>query len=275
MKHFLAYHQQIGVKHMKLIHFRCGAAILVGLLAAVLFAGLAPLPALAAERNAASQAEQEPAPVEPAGRSIYAGATRGVALPMTMHEQWNNAALGQSADLWEEMDRGNLTGSMAGFAPAILSARLAVELEQNEESADVRTIMSPGFKAGKYTVAAFDAEAADSRIAFHSTFLNLLLRHASGRVHPYIGIGPGVTRSAIAFNEPALTNEGLGFVESGETTRYSYQLLAGIDFSVTERVTIGLGYKFFAVNPTFEWANGSHSAYDPRTHSLVLNLKFN
>ena len=28
-------------------------------------------------------------------------------------------------------------------------------------------------------------------------------------------------------------------------------------------------------SPVFAWANGSHSGYDPRTRSLVFNVKFN
>lgn len=260
---------------MKLARFRCAAALLVALLAAVWFMAFAPTPAQAAGRFAVAQAGQEPAPANPIGRSLYAGRTRGVVLPMTMHEQWSFAATGQSADLWEDMEWGSLAGSMAGFAPALFGPHMVIEAEQNEQSAAVGTIRSPGFEAGKYIVAPFDAKAADSSIAFQSTFLNLILRHASGKVHPYIGVGPGLTRSSIDFNEPSLTNEGLGFEESGETTGPSYQLLAGVDFNVTEHLTIGLGYKYFAVNPVFAWANGSHSGYDPRTRSLVFNVKFN
>jgi opacity protein-like surface antigen len=250
--------------------------VAAGLLGALSFA-FAPQPAAAAAPPILTQTEPQPPAPQPGtsgGVAMYGGTTLGFTLPMTMHEQWSNPALGQSADLWEEVSRGRLTGIVSGFTPALLDGALAVELEQTKQAADVLTIRSPGFAAGKYTVAAFDAAAQDSSITFQSSFANVIFRLGSGQVQPYVGVGPGTTRSSINFNEPTLTNEGLGFVEAGETTGPSYQVVAGINLRLTARMTVGVDYRYFAVNPVFTWANGTQSTYDPRTQAWVFQVKY-
>ena len=236
-----------------------------------------PRPAAAANLMQETPATPEPAPVTPAdpaghSRSPYTGTVRGFVVSNPMHEQWSFPATGQTADVYEEMQYGALRGSRAGFLPVAFNHSLALEVENSRQSAAISTISSPGFTVGKQTVAAFTTEAEDSSIAFQSTFFNILLRPAEGPIRPYLGVGPGLTRSIIDFNEESVTSEGFGFTEGGEVSGFSYQLLAGVELDVTARLSVGIGYRYFAANPTFTWANTSQSTYDPRTHNFVFTV---
>ena len=206
-------------------------------------------------------------------KQFYAGVTGGYVMPRNLHENWNNTAHTQSADLTHEMRNGFLAGIKIGYIPKALKKILAAELEYNYQKADVNRITTPGFTAFTVTIPAFSNLANNSGTSFHSIFLNVMARYAEGIVHPYIGIGPGVTLSTISFNEPDLT-AGYGFVETGEATNVSYQILGGVDFDISTNISIGGGYKYFATAPAITWANGTHSHYDPSSHNFVFHVKY-
>ena len=249
------------------------------LLAVLLIALCRPQPAAASDLPQDAPLTPKPAPAAPvdpaapaSGRSPYTGTVRGLVVSNPMHEQWSFPATGQRADVYEEMAYGSLTGNRAGILPLASNRVVALEVENSRQSAAIATISSPGFTVGKQAVAAFTTEAEDSSIAFQSTLFNILLRFPEGRIRPYLGVGPGLTRSIIDFNEESVTSEGFGFTEGGEVSGFSYQLLAGVELDVTDRLSVGIGYRYFAANPTFTWANTSQSTYDPRTHNFVFTV---
>jgi opacity protein-like surface antigen len=201
-------------------------------------------------------------------QQFYAGATAGFANPNELHETWHNIYKPQTADLSYEMSNGFLAGAKFGFVPAALNRILAVELEYNYSKIEFSTLMTPGFVAGDSTITGFGQDMNDSHTTFHSVSLNIIARYPEGKAHPYIGFGPGMTYTEISFNEPDL------FGESGNDTGFSYQVIFGADFDITSKITLGLAYKYFEVNPVQTWANGTHSHYDPRLHNYVLDVKY-
>ncbi len=206
-------------------------------------------------------------------QSFYVGVSGGLVMPMDMLEEWSWEELGQSADLKEKMKNGFMLGLKLGFRPEALKI-LAIEVEYTYQRAEFDKIMSPGFNAGPYIVDGFYSDANDSYMTFNSLFLNIIARYPEGRMHPYVGIGPGMTRAYVSFNEPNLTTEGFGFQESGDDDIFCYQIIAGVDYDVDASFSIGAGYKYFAAKPTITWANGTQSDYDPVTHSFVLDVKY-
>jgi hypothetical protein len=261
-------------------------AVAIALLGAVFWNLSVPLPAAAAGRVTTMQAEPEPTPISApdsasesaAGqadreRMAYLGVMRGYVMPNPMHEMWSYAATGQTADLLEEMERGSLTGGQTGFLPAQFGKFVALEVEQTQQQADVRTIMSPGFQVGAQNISGFYTEAEDSDVLFQPTMFNILARYPEGRVHPYIGLGVGISRSTISFNEETVTNEGFGFAESGTTMAMAFHVLFGFDYEITPHLAVGLGYRHFTVNPVFGWANGSQSEYEVKIHNVVVTTK--
>ena len=207
-------------------------------------------------------------------RPFYAGVMGGYVMPMNMLEEWRWEARGQTADLKEEMKNGFVLGVKAGYVPSALKRMLAVELEYAYQRAEFDKIMSPGFEAGPQTIAGFYSQTTDSSIEFQSLFLNFIARYPEGKTHPYLGVGPGVTRVSVSFNEPSLTQEGFGFEESGKDTTFCCQILAGVDFDVSEHIMLGLGYRYFIAKPTMTWANGTSSDYDPVSHNFIVEMKY-
>ena len=207
-------------------------------------------------------------------RPFYIGIIGGYTMPQDMLEEWSWEARGQTADLKEEINNGIIVGAKFGYVPAALNRIMAVELEYSYQFAKFDKIMSPGFQAGPESISGFYAKATDSSIEFQSFFFNILVRYPSGKVHPYAGIGPGVTRSSVSFNEANLTTEGFGFEESGEDTTFCYQILAGVDFDLSGHISLGAGYRYFAAEPSMTWANGTSSDYDPISHNFVLDVKY-
>jgi opacity protein-like surface antigen len=202
------------------------------------------------------------------GKQFYGGVTAGFVMPNDLHETWHNTRLSQTADLSYEMNNGFLVGAKFGYVPSALSQFLAVELEYNYQKSTFSTLMTSGFVAGDTTIVGFGQIMNDSYIAFHAFALNIMARYPEGKAHPYIGFGPGMTYTAISFNEPDL------FGESGNDTGFSYQIVFGFDFDISSKISLGLAYKYFEVNPIQTWANGTHSHYDPRLHNYVFDVKY-
>jgi opacity protein-like surface antigen len=86
---------------------------------------------------------------------------------------------------------------------------------------------------------------------------------------PYAGAGVGAAR--IETNN--LTISGQPF-SSGSDVVFAYQLLAGLDFALSEHVTLDLGYRFFGtVAPTFTETGGQKYTMDYYSHNVVLGLR--
>ncbi|MEI7980982.1 MAG: outer membrane beta-barrel protein, partial [Bacteroidota bacterium] len=201
-------------------------------------------------------------------KQFYVGVTGGLVMPRVLHENWNNKTGTQTALLVEELNNGFLVGGKVGCTPKALGKILSVEFEYNYQRAGFNRLTTGGFFAGDSAIAGFTYNCNNSSINFNSLFLNILARYPVGIVHPYIGIGPGFTHTSISFNEPGL------FVESSNHSDFSWQALAGVDFDVTPRLSMGGGYKYFSVKTTMTWANGTNSKYDPSSNNFFMDLKF-
>ena len=206
--------------------------------------------------------------------SFYAKLPGGLVMPAEMLEEWRWEEKKQSADLKEEMKNGYLIGLKLGYQPPLFNQILALEIEYSYQRADFYKIMSPGFNAGPFAVDGFYSEAKNSYMTFNSIFLNLIARYPEGSMHPYIGVGPGMTRMFVSFSESNLTKEGFGFNEVGDDDTFCYQIVAGVDYDLNPSISIGAGYKYFAAKPTMTWKNGTKSDYDPVTNSFVIDVKY-
>jgi opacity protein-like surface antigen len=202
-------------------------------------------------------------------KQFYAGVTGGLVMMRNLHENWNNIAHTQSADLVYDMNNGFLVGAKFGYMPKALRKILVTEIEYTFQKATIGKATSAGFIAGTDTIHGFSTNKLNNSGTYsHSVFLNFMVRYPAGNCHPYIGFGPGLSFTSVFFHEEPY------FGESGSDADFSWQVLAGVDFDITYYLSLGGGYKYFSVRPTVTWANGTHSHYDPASNNFFIDVKF-
>jgi opacity protein-like surface antigen len=86
---------------------------------------------------------------------------------------------------------------------------------------------------------------------------------------PYVGAGLGAAR----IEASNLTVTG-GPLSSDSALVFAYQFGLGIDYALTERLSLDLGYRFFSsIRPKFSEVNGPPFKMDYLNHSVVLGLR--
>jgi len=86
---------------------------------------------------------------------------------------------------------------------------------------------------------------------------------------PYAGAGIGAAR--IEASDLKVSGQPMG---SGSAIVFAYQLGAGVDLSLTERISLDLGYRFFSsTRPSFSEAGGRKFDIDYMSHSAMLGLR--
>jgi len=94
--------------------------------------------------------------------------------------------------------------------------------------------------------------------------------HDNRRWAPYIGVGIGAAR--IEASDLKVSGNLLG---NGSAVVFAYQLGTGLDFSLTDRLNLDLGYRFFgSVRPEFKESDGQKFKMDYLNHSAVLGLRW-
>lgn len=87
---------------------------------------------------------------------------------------------------------------------------------------------------------------------------------------PYVGAGIGAAR--MEASDLIVTGEPLA---SGSAVVFAYQGGVGIDYALTRRLSIDLGYRFFgSIRPEFTEANGQKFKMDYYSHNAVLGLRW-
>jgi hypothetical protein len=94
-------------------------------------------------------------------------------------------------------------------------------------------------------------------IKSHNLMGNLLFRYPEGRIHPYAGVGLGLSRATIggSFND--------------DDTAFARQFIAGINFDIAVNMSAEFAYKYFASN--YKLAGNDTNA---RNHMLQVGINF-
>jgi opacity protein-like surface antigen len=93
--------------------------------------------------------------------------------------------------------------------------------------------------------------------------------HGERRWSPYVGLGIGAAR--IEASGLKVTGQPLA---NSSAVVFAYQLGTGIDYALTDKLSLDLGYRFFSSTPPkFTEANGKKFEMDYFNHSVVLGLR--
>ena len=161
-----------------------------------------------------------------------------------------------------KFDPGMLGSAVAGwdFAPGNPVGEGRIELEYTRRSNPLNQVkfVEGSFKgAGNVT--------ADSLLVnFFGVF------HNKTPWSPYAGVGFGAAR--MEASDLKVTGYPLA---SGSSVVFAYQLGTGVDFALTDRLSLDLGYRFFgSTKPKFTEANGRKFEMDYYSHNAILGLRY-
>jgi len=162
-----------------------------------------------------------------------------------------------------KFNNGGRFGLTAGYA---VNDWFALELESGFGSAFVKS-----FTGGAAVTA---ADTSVSQVPF---LVNAIFRvPTNSKFVPYLGVGAG--GSASVFNTDFLTVAGSGVAVSGAdaTMVLAAQGVAGFRFDISERVALGINYKYFYAGAP-EWNSVTTirmGKMEFHSFNLALNFKF-
>jgi len=156
----------------------------------------------------------------------------------------------------------NLLGSVVAgwdFAPGnpVGEGRIELEYSRRSNSLDQVKFVEGSFKGG-------------GKVTADSLLLNFFGVYRGDRPwSPYLGLGLGAAR--FEASDLQVNGQRLG---NGSNVVFAYQLGAGVDFALTRRLSLDLGYRFFnSPSPKFTEVNGQKFTMEYFSHSAILGLR--
>ena len=127
-----------------------------------------------------------------------------------------------------------------------------------------------------------DGFTLDNTFVYNVPFMaNVTLKYTIPRtiVTPYIGAGVG--GSVMGFDTDYFSNGDVSLYGSGSDVVFAYQLYAGVRFEINDKMSVAVGYKYFATKDA-DIAFSSFNAGEPDIHlgiegisSHVVTVSFN
>lgn len=159
------------------------------------------------------------------------------------------------------------------FDPAPMgSGVVGWDLEPGHPLGEGRIELEYARRSNKLTKAKFveGSVQADGTVNADSLLMNFIgVFRDKSHMTPYAGAGLGAAR--IEADKLSITGQPFS---SGSEVVFAYQLLAGVDFALSEHVSIDVGYRFFgSVAPTFTETGGQKFTMEYLSHNAVLGLK--
>ena len=191
-------------------------------------------------------------PVQHAGAAgtgtFYVGAFGGYTF--SSEATWNFIFYDQfDADLQETW----ALGAKFGYAPPAFKF-FAVELEYFYLKHDIDR--SAGTNV---TVESGDA-------ALNNFMVNFLLRYPEGRIHPYLGLGLGVSSVDVSGTRTQL---GVTQPLDDSDTSFAYQILLGVNFEINRNWSADLTYRWFGTDPEIHGGD-----VDYRTNMVTVGVNY-
>lgn len=145
------------------------------------------------------------------------------------------------------------------FAPGnpVGEGRIELEYTRRSNSLDQVKFVEGSFESG-------------GSVTMDSLLLNFFGVFRDNRPwSPYIGLGIGAAH--IEASNLKVDGQPLG---KGSAVVFAYQAGAGLDFTLTDYLSLDLGYRFFgSTRPKFNEANGHEFGMDYFSHNAILGLR--
>ena len=159
------------------------------------------------------------------------------------------------------------------FKPALLgSAVLGWDFEPGNSMGEGRVELeyshrSNSLDRAKFSEGSFTGEGSMTADSLLFNFFGVV--HNGSRWSPYAGVGIGVARVEAS----GLQVSGYSMA-GGSSFVFAYQVGAGVDVALTNRLNLDLGYRYFGSSrPKFTEVAGSKFELDYSNHSAVLGLR--
>jgi len=103
----------------------------------------------------------------------------------------------------------------------------------------------------------FDEPGVDGNVSAHNFMANLLLRYPEGKIHPFVGVGLGLSQGTVEVN--SIDSEAIDYDD--DDTAFASQFIAGVNFEIAPNLSADLAYRYFYSEYEFDGADteaGSH-----------------
>ncbi|MBN1474696.1 MAG: porin family protein [Syntrophaceae bacterium] len=205
-------------------------------------------------------------------KGIYVGLVGGYVIP-TMDGNLVAGGTPVAYDYDLDLKNGYLVGAKVGWLTPFSNRALAVEFEYNH-------IENKMDSWDNFIMTGLDAET-DGKVKIDSFMFNLLARYPTGRFHPYIGAGAGCAFVKISDMDHTYMGSFVALITGGSDTVFAYQVMAGLDFDITQNIIIGMSYKYFVLDKiSFDnnviglWDGPGRPELDYKAHNIMLSLSY-
>ncbi len=192
------------------------------------------------------------APAKEAG-PFYVGVFGGLVMPQDLDQQ----GVGDVS-----LDESWAIGVKGGYIIPQVKA-LAVELEYTylaDQDYDETLEYINGFTLGH-----------DGDFSAHNLMVNFLIRCPREKIKPYVGFGLGMSigtfKENVKFDSDSFKNI------DDDDAAFAWQLIAGVNFEITQNWSADLAYKYF--NSEYEFSDVDGVAGDVRAENHLITLGIN
>jgi len=204
-------------------------------------------------------------------KGIYVGLIGGYVIPSTLNGNSTPVGAPIAYDYDLDLKNGYLVGAKVGWLTPFSNRALAVEFEYNhiENKMDYwDNFLGTGLEA-----------ETDGKVKIDSFMFNLIARYPTGRFHPYLGAGAGCAYVKMSDMDHSFMGSYIGTINGGSDTVFAYQVMAGLDFDITQNIIIGMSYKYLVLDKiSFDSFNNiwgpSKTELDYKAHNIMLSLSY-
>jgi len=161
-------------------------------------------------------------------------------------------------------------GAKIGYTPPQLKY-LAFEFEYSYLKPDINSSIIDWYGS--------NFVAVEGDVKLNNFMFNAIVKYPQGRFHPYVGAGFGFSYADMS----TIVTQRFSSVTSSasvgkDCTSFAWQLLTGVEFDITNNLSVDIGYRYFATEIEFENATGiefkNDTNIDFTTSMITLGLKF-